>query len=633
MADMIRSSLSGVLAFQRALGTTSNNISNSQTEGYNRQSVTMNARAETSGGRFSGAGVYVSSVDRNFNPFVEEQLNATQSEFSSLDTYYDFAARVTNLIADPDLGLTQTFNDFFAAVEELSNDPSSVPVRQFVIEQGNLLSDSFMTFQGQLESLDKEINAQLESLAGQVNIITDEVSELNGLIATAYGRNPNTSPNELLDQRDDAVGRLNQLLSVKTINKSDGTIDVFIPNGQPLVLGNVASELSTTTSEFTPERIELVVNNTSGISLEISDKINGGQLGGLLDARTETVDKAKREIGLLATGLHQSFNEQHALGMTLDGNLGEAFFNLNQPEVRASKTNVGSGFIDVSVSDAGQLDSENYIFTFDGTSHILFNEDTGAVTPMSGDGSATTPFMAKGLSIELTNPIATGDRIQILGYGNAGSLNVAIDNVNDIAAQSALNAAYTISNLGEAKISDVEIADINNPNLLDPVTITFTSTSTFDVTNNNTLVTTSHNYNDGAIFSHNGWEVVISDTAQIGDEFTIVPNTSGSSNNRNALALSSVDTKNVFSNGTVSLNDRTDAIIGDYANSTRRAELSRNAKQAIFEKVTAEKESISGVNLDEEAANLLRFQQAYQASAQGISAANSMFQTLLSALR
>ena len=633
MADMIRSSLSGVLAFQRALGTTSNNISNSQTEGYNRQSVSMSSRVEGQGEAFGGAGVYISSVSRNFNPFIEEQLNSTQSEFSSLDTYYGFTARVTNLIADPNLGITQTFNDFFSAVEELSNDPNSIPIRQYVIEQGNLLSDSFITFQGQLESLDKEINAQLESLTGQVNIITDEVAELNGLIATAYGRNPSASPNELLDQRDNAVLRLNDLLAVKTISKADGTIDVFVPNGQPLVLGSVTSKLSTTTSEFTPQRIEIIVENSAGITSEISDQISGGQIGGLLDARVETVDKAKREIGMLATGLHQSFNEQHGLGMTLDGSLGGNFFDLNPPEVRASKANVGSGFIDVAVADVGALESENYIFTFDGTNHILFNEETGTVAPMTGDGSAGTPFMAKGLSIELSSPISSGDRIQILGYGNAGSLNVAINDVGDLAAQGALNSSYNINNLGSASMSEVDISDVSNPNLLDPVSIVFTSATTFDLTNNTTSVTSSHTYTDGAVFTHNGWDVVMSGAARTGDEFDIVPNTSGSSNNRNALALSSIDTERLFSNGTVSLNDRTDATIGDYANSTRRAELSRNAKMTIFEKVTAEKEGISGVNLDEEAANLLRFQQAYQASAQGISAANSMFQTLLNALR
>lgn len=633
MADMIRSSLSGVLAFQRALGTTSNNISNSQTQGYNRQAVSMSSRAETAGGQSSGAGVYISSVNRSFNPFVEEQLNSTKSEFHSLDTYYDFTARVTNLIADPDLGITQTFNDFFAAVEELSNDPNSIPIRQFVIEQGNLLSDSFITFQGQLESLDKEINSQLESITGQVNIITDEVAELNGLIATAYGRNPRASPNELLDQRDDAVSRLNELLSVKTINKSDGTIDVFVPNGQPLVLGTVTSVLGTTTSEFTPDRIELVVSNTNGVNFEISDQISGGQLGGLLDARIDTIDKAKREIGMLATGLHQGFNEQHSLGMTLDGNLGGDFFSLNQPEVRASKTNSGSGYINVNVADAGQLESENYIFTFDGTNHILFNEETGSVSPMTGDGSSGNPFMAKGLAIELSSPINTGDRIQILAYGNAGSLSVNIDKVNDIAAQGALNSSYNLNNLGSASVGDVDVVDVNHPNLLDPVTIVFTSATTFDLTNNSTLATTSHTYTDGAVFSQNGWSMVMSGAARTGDEFDITPNISGSSNNRNTLELSSIDTKKIFGNGTISLNDRTDAIIGDYANSTRRAELSRNAKQAIFDKVTAEKESISGVNLDEEAANLLRFQQAYQASAQGISAANSMFQTLLNAIR
>ncbi len=628
MADIINNSLSGVLAFQRALGTTSNNISNSQTEGYSRQSIDLNSRFTDSGGKYGGSGVAIQSINRNFNPFIEEQLNATQADFSSLDIYYDFSTRVTNLIADPDLGITQTFNDFFSSVEELSNDPNSIPIRQFVIEQANLLSDSFVTFQGQLEALDNEINSQLESMVGQVNIITDEVKELNGLIASAYGRDLNASPNELLDQRDNAIGRLNELLRVKTISNPDGTLDVFVPNGQPLVLGEVTSELTTSTSEFTPDRIDLVVKDTAGFEIKVSNQITGGKLGGLLDARVGLIDEAIKELGMLTTGLNYAFNEQHRQGMTLNGTLGQDFFALDKPQVRASKDNVGAGFIDVNVVDVSELEGTNYIFSYDGTNHVLFDEVSGVVTPMTGTGTGGDPYLAKGLSIEVSAAMTAGDRIQVLAYGNAGSLRVATDQVNDLAAQGPIKTVADINNLGSANISDATVVDVTDANFLNNVDITFTNSTSYQVNGAGAFA-----YTSGSPITINGWEVAIEGDVQAGDSFSISANSSGFSDNRNALALSDIDASNLFNFGIVSLNAKTDAMIGDFANGTRRAELSRGAKLAIYEKVTAEKESISGVNLDEEAANLLRYQQAYQAAAQGISVANSMFQTLLQAVR
>jgi len=628
MGDIIRTNLSGVLAFQRALATTSNNIANAQTPGYSRQHTEMSALL-VGDNYTAGSGVTIRSVTRSADAFVNEQLNTAQADVAYLDQYSSIANRVTDLVAAPDLGLSQSLSDFFASVEELSNDPSSIPMRQVVLDQAALLTSNFTSMQDQINSIDSEIDSKITDVVSQVNILTGEIHNLNNLIVDAYGRDLNNPPNELLDQRDLAVVQLNELVRVKTLDHADGRIDVIVPNGQPLVIGGVVNAISLVSDEFNASRSDVVLSDNAGFSVEVSKQFTGGALGGLLAARSDVIDRASQELGLLATGVAESFNVQHAQGITLNGSLGGDFFSLTGASVAQSKHNAGSAAIDVQLSAAADLEGQDYIFTYDGSDHYLFNQNTGQQLTLSGSGTAIDPFVAEGVSIEITSALSSGDRFRIAAYSSADSLSLSINDPREIAAQGALVSASDLNNIGNGQISLPEISDSSDANLLTPVTISFNDPpSSYAIDGSGTF-----SYTSGDEITINGWALEISGEPVSGDSFTISPNLNGSADNRNALALAQLDGLSLFDGYSQSINDKVDNLIGDFASTARRLELNLEAKQTVFNQVTAEREAVSGVNLDEEAADLMRYQQAFQAAAQGISAANSMFNSLLQALR
>jgi flagellar hook-associated protein 1 FlgK len=347
----------------------------------------------------------------------------------------------------------------------------------------------------------------------------------------------------------------------------------------------------------------------------------------LLDFRSEQLDPAHNALGRIAAALTDVVNTQHREGMDLSGALGGDFFAVGGAEVLDNSLNSGSGTVAATRANVGALTGRDYILEMTGGGWELRDSLTGAAVPMTGTGTAADPFVADGLEIEVGGAADVGDTFLIRPTrGAVVNMNVLVSDASRIAAAVPIRTGADAGNSGSGSISAGEVLDSTNAQLRTSVTIEFTSANTYSINGAG-----SFPYAAGDDIDVNGWRVQISGAPAVGDTFTVSDNTSGTGDNRNALLLADALKSPVLNGGTTSLSSAVGEFVGGVGVATRQAQINRDAQSIVYEESLAAKEAVSGVNLDEEAANLLKYQQAYQAAAQLIRVADTMFQTLLAA--
>jgi flagellar hook-associated protein 1 FlgK len=627
MADFLRTGVSGLLAFQRALDTTSHNIANVSTDGYSRQRTLIGTRpAQGYGNGWIGQGANVQTTQRVYDQFVAMQTRTTASSLQHLDIYASNAERLNNMFGDSSTGLSASLQNFVNAFQSVANSPASTPSRQVLLSEANTLQQRLKSFDSRLEDIGNEINTRLKGEVGEVNTLAEGIARLNNEIMSATARTGGQPPNDLLDQRDRLLDQLSEKVSVNVVTQDGGTVNVFVGSGQPLVLGGNVNKLTTVQDPYDSSRLTIALQ-TPGSSVDISRNISGGVLGGLMDFRTEQLDPAKNALGRIAVALSDVVNSQHHEGIDLSGQLGGDLFAVGGAEGLASSLNSGSGSVSVTRTDVGALTGRDYVLEMTGGGWELRDSLTGAAVPMTGTGTAGDPFVVDGLAIEVGGTADTGDSFLIRPTSGAiADMRVLISDPSKIAAAAPIRSAADTGNSGSGAISAGEVLDSTNAQLRAPVTIEFTSATTYSINGAG-----SFTYTDGGNIDVNGWRVQITGNPAAGDTFTVSDNTSGSGDNRNALALADALKSPVLNNGTTSLGSAVGEFVGGIGVATRQAQVNRDAQNTVYEESLAAKDAVSGVNLDEEAANLLKYQQAYQAAAQLIRVADTMFQTLLAA--
>lgn len=626
MADLLSTGLSGLLAFQRALDTTSHNISNVNTPGYSRQRVELGTRpADPYGNGWIGKGVSAQTTRRMFDDFIATQTRGTSSSLQRYDVYATNAERLNNMFGDSKNGLTVSLQNFVNAFQGVANAPSSIPARQVLLSEAQTLQDRLQYFDARLSDMDAEINSRLQTEVAEINTLAQGIAKLNEEISLGYARTGGQPPNDLLDQRDRLLDQLAEKVSVNVVKQDSGVMNVFIGKGQPLVLGNTASELSTIKDNFDPTRLGISMS-TSGANVDISSTISGGALGGLLDFRREQLDPAHNALGRISVALVEMVNGQHQQGMDLSGEMGEAMFAIGGVETFASARNTSGATLNVERVDVGGLTQKDYVLSLTAGGWELRDAATGSLVPMTGSGTAGDPFVADGLEIEVDGAAQPGDEFLIRPTrGALADLELLIDDPSKIAAAAPIRTAAGTDNTGTGEISAGKVSDLANLDLAD-VTIEFTTPNTYTINGAGPFP-----YTPGDDIEFNGWTVQITGAPAQGDTFTIGENENGTGDNRNALLLADALNGRVLNNGTASLSSSVGQFVGGIGAATRQAQASRDAQAIVHQENVAAQDSVSGVNLDEEAANLLKYQQAYQAAAQLIRIADTLFQSLLSA--
>lgn len=631
MADLLNTSISGLLAFQRALDTTSHNITNANTVGYIRQLPELMTRgAQPSGAGWVGNGVDVSTIKRAYDDFLASQSRSSSSAYQQSNTYATQAERVSNLLGSSTTGLSSSLQSFVNALQSVADTPTSIPARQTLLSQAQTLVDRLQGYDNSLRNFDEQVNSTLETEATAITTIAQSIAKLNQEIASGYART-GQPPNDLMDQRDRLVDELSTHINVSVVPQTDRSVNIFIGNGQPLVVGQVPATVVALPDAYDPTRNIIAVRSSSGTA-DITSSLSGGTLGGMLDFREQMLDPARNTLGRLSIGLAQVMNTQHHEGMDLNGALGDDFFSVGGVRVETNANNGGTAGATVTriPGAAGALTTSDYTLVSTASGWSLRRNDTGATVTMTGTGTAADPFIADGMSVVVSGAPNVGDRLLIKPTADAvAGLQVLISDPEEIAAAAPIATGATAGNIGNGTISAGEVLDSTNAQLRSPVTITFTSATQYQVSGDPTVYT----YTPGANIDANGWRVQIDGTPAAGDSFSVRDNTAGSGDNRNALLLAGVMGQPVLNNGTASLNASAGQFVGDIGVKTNQAQVTRDASKIVADEASAALQSVSGVNLDEEAANLVRYQQAYMAIAQMIRVADTIFQSVLEATR
>ena len=628
MPDIMNTSLTGMLAFQRALAVTSHNIANANTPGYSRQVPEFTTRVgDGAAGLYIGGGTQITRIRRMFDAMQIEQLRNSATGFARFNTLDSLASRIDTFLADPDTGLNSSLQSYFNSLQDLANDPSSIPTRQALIGEAEGLAAKFRSLDTQLGELEAEVNDRIELTIDDINRLAAGIAELNDRIALT--NNAASPANDLLDQRDSLVTQLSEHVGVSTTLQDDGTMSVFIGTGQALVLGADAQQLGASGSEFDMTRMDVFYVSPAG-NTPLGTGATGGNLGGLLEFRDRILDPAGQSLGQTAVAFAQSINAQHAAGMDLRGNLGGDLFSVAAPAVLHSNRNSGSPAATVGVTNLSEYTGANYLLEYDGASYTLTRTDSGASLPMTGTGTAADPFVAEGLSIDVSGGApAAGDRLLIRSAQDAaGSLQSVVSDPQSLAIAAPTRASASLSNIGTASISAATVADPADPSLLATSLIEFTSPTTYTINGAG-----SFGYVNGDPIVVNGSQVAITGTPQTGDQFTIEANYGASGDNSNALLMTSVQSNGILDGGTISINENYGRLVSSVGATTHQIKAGRDAQGVVLANAEDAVLETSGVNLDEEAANLVKYQQAYQAVAQVVSVANTLFDSLLNATR
>ena len=626
MADFLSTSVSGLQAFRRALDVTSHNIANVGTDGYSRQRVNMvSGPAQQVGNGYVGSGVRVDSITRSYDDFLALGVRTSSSSLQRFDTYAGLSERVDNMFADTNSGLSAQLQKFTNAVQEVASSPTSSAARQVLLSQATSLSGQLQNYDERLQTLSSEVNSRIDSEARQITTIAQGIAQLNNKIKDAFGRT-GQPPNDLLDQRDKLLDDLSSHVSVNTSTQDGQTINVFIGNGQPLVIGATASTVATAQDSFDPQQRNLVLQTANG-SVDISESVSGGVLGGLTDFRSEVLEPARNTLGRMSVAIADVVNTQNKAGLDASGNLGQDIFAVGPVEVLHNRANTGTAVIDATRTDTGGLKEANYLLERTSTGWSLKNKDSGASVAFTGAGTSADPIVVDGMEIVVSGTAATGDQFQISPTrAAAAGFDVVLTDPSGIATAAPVKVAKGSTNTGNGTIALSGVTDPTNAALRSGVSIQFTSATTYSINGAG-----SFTYTAGSPISVNGLNVTISGTPASGDSFTIADNAGASGDNSNALKLADALNTRVLDGGTKSIGSAVDGFIGKIGVATQQAQVNRDAQKTVFNESVDERDSVSGVNLDEEAANMLRYQQAYQAAAQLIQVANTMFQTLLNA--
>ncbi|MBM3115270.1 flagellar hook-associated protein FlgK [Jeongeupia naejangsanensis] len=638
--------VSGLNAANLGLTVTGHNIVNGGTPGYSRQNIVQSAPyPQLSGSGFIGLGVRVDEIRRSYDQFLTRNVQTAQAQSSYYNALLSHLSEVDNIVADPTAGVTPALQDFFSAIQNVATNPANAPSRQALLSSAQTLVNRFQVFDQRLTELRDNLNGELTNATSSINAISKQIAELNNQISVQGGSGH--SPNDLLDQRDELVKQLNTFVKATATTQQDGSINVFIGNGQSLVVGNQPFELGVEASPGDPRRLSVVYKQNNNVVYLPENQLTGGKLQGLLDFRSKTLDTAQSSLNQIAMATTQAINTQQRAGIDLTGALGTGMFGFKTDPVSGAPAlgsvlsntgNTGNAQVTGYVADVGQLTASNYELAFDGTNYVVTRQSDKQKTVLTPAAMAAGPVV-DGIKLSIASgSMNAGDRFNISPTdGFIRGLSVSMTDPNRVAAAGPVIASAPKTNTGSLTYTQpsvtVPVTDATwkpGATLQNPVTINFTSPTSFTITDPVTgLPGPAQTYTPGMTVSSNGWSMKLDGTPAAGDTVNIGPNTKGDADGRNALAMAALQTQKLMNKGSVSFQDAYGQMVSAIGVQTNDAKIMSDAQDTVLAQAEDARASVAGVNLDEEAANLLRYQQAYQAASKVIQIAQEAFQSIL----
>jgi len=673
--NLYNTGVSGLLAAQQQLATTGHNIANVNTEGFNRQRAEQNASVGLyGGGNFVGSGTYVQDISRIYNQFTYKEQLHNQSNLGNADTLHKDLDQLNEIMSFSGASINSSIENFYQTMNGIADNPSDLGLRSIALNQAGVLSSDFSRLNDNIDQLEKSANSVIVQMANKISQLSVELAKINEQILQSQDLTINGQPNDLLDKRDQLVGELGEYTSVNTILDENGVMTVMIGSGATLVAGITPLSISVISGDPDPKDTQLRLLGPNS-SVAINGSAIGGALAAKFEYRDEHLSQLRREVDRMAMAISGTLNHSQSEGLDLNAQQGLDIFTdinssaLQQGRVLSPSTNAGNLAASINITDISKIPTDEFEIRFDGTDYIMTNMNDGSLQNLGAPGSGTyTPSNPDyGFEFtELSGTPSSDDSFLIKPTKNSASfMEVTLSHGNGIAASTAIGVDASSKNVSDGKVNITNVtdpvaaraftdtanmgllvdvyessagvfsyrvydADALSPPPSPPSMVGAIASGTF-LAGNNTLIDMPPSPATAAFQIEitgqpKGQGALAPEEFTIGDAF-------GFGNGGNAILMALTQEKGVVNNGRETFSQSLAISASDIGAKASSAELVSETAEALHTQAYNRNQQISGVNLDEEAANLMRFQQAYQASSRIISIANTIFDTLLQASR
>ncbi|WCM52912.1 flagellar hook-associated protein FlgK [Pseudomonas sp. WJP1] len=684
--SLLNIGMSGLSASHNALATTGNNIANADTAGYSRQQTVQSSKSSIQYGNvFIGTGTTLADVRRVYNSYLDAQLQTTTSLNSDSAAYLGQVTPLDTLLSDSGTGLNGALTKFFASVQNVNAKPGDDASRQLLLSDAQALSNRFNSVSSQLNSQNANINGNLTNMADQVNKLATTVAQLNKKISEVTSSGG--TPNELLDARNETMRQLSTFTGAQYVER-EGNVDIYLGSGQPLVIGDTVNKLEAVPSKDDPGRLSLQLNRGSS-TIDITSIMTGGEIGGLLRYRSEVLDPAMNELGRVALVVADQMNSLQAQGIDKNGDFGSNLFNsinstaqMAQRSIASTANSASSGNFDVSIKDSGKLTINDYKVTFTSATDYTVQRLPDN-TSLGSFSTTTTPApVIDGFSMSFSGGAAIGDTFKITPTRNAATnIKTEMTDSKRLAIAAPLGAAIAPGGSGTLTIPASGQPTLTTKfDIYDPTTAAAMqnglkySTPTKVVFGDVSADGTSQTYQfldaKGGVISSGtikpgenntlslsvplkdatgapippapatqytvSFDMTVAGSPGKGTAINVSLSQPGTLDNRNGTALADLQTRQTVDTGSaskgISLSDAYGKLVENVGSKAAQGKLDSAATSSILANAKGARDSLSGVDLDEETGNLVKYQQYYTASSQIIKAAQEIFSTLINSL-
>ncbi|MCM2678944.1 flagellar hook-associated protein FlgK [Echinimonas agarilytica] len=664
--DLYQIGVSGLLTAQQQLSTTGHNIANVDNEGFTRQRVIQGTQTpHWEGSNYLGTGTYAQEVSRIYDQFAFKEVVFQQSRFSQAEDYHTRLAGLDSNLSRSGTNLLDTVAAFYDAVNAIVDQPNDIGIRQVMLDKANAMAGTFNAMNSNLEIEYAAVQKDIETVAQRMDEIAEQLAQINSDIVAASGAGQGATPNDLLDRRDQLVKELSEYTTVSTVEQPTGAMTVIIGSGQTLVADNTAFSVTTIPGDLDPTDVRIVLEQKGNI-VNLDTANIGGKLQAMFDYRDGELKLAMREMGLTAMGIADAMNNLQSVGLDLNETFGNDLFTpINQLDIAQQRVvdatnNTGTEAHLVNITDTNLLTGNEYALRYDaatgytltditnGDSYALGLTGTGPFFPdADGDGESDIGFEIEELG---TGPVADGDSWLVKPTrGFAGDIAVEISNPEQIAASSVLAIYPDSGNVSPASVTLENITDVTNPlfpsagNPLEFVFIENGGVLEYDVLDSTGASVIGGYQPLGATpASIPALPIDLGFTVEVtGNPVGQPPNTPdsfvieyafGTGNNLNAIAMANIQNEKLLKDGRATIQDNFQNLNTQIAVKTETAEIQLSTVTITKSDADSRWLGISGVNLDEEASNLLKYQQSYQAAARVVTVAREIVDTLLNAV-
>ncbi len=640
--------INSLLAYKSAITTTAQNLSNATTPYFSRRQVNF---AEA----LFNSGVTIADVSRVFDNVANEDFINKTSTAGSLSTYYQSISDFEKSLDDDRTNIAKYINDSLNACQVLTTTVGNVQSRTAYLSQLSALANRIRAMSSEMDQKKSILNDDIRSNVAQANAVLTQIGQINRQISLQ----PSSDRADMLDQRNQLVHELAGYLNFKVRNEPDDNLSLSLSNGLELISGETVRQLSTDEDSEDASLLRINLESGYGGTIDVSSFIEEGSLGGMVNLRQGSYDNADRGLGRLALVIADQFNRQNKLGSDLNGELGGNIFNdinstgLMQGRVNGNIDNTGSGTFEVSIDDVSQLQVSDYSLVFSSpTAYTIMRNSDGALASSGTVGTYPHTVSFDGMTLSINSgTFAAGDRFSIRPYQGAGSsTSVVMTDPKKLAMAFPVSAEPNINNLGMGSIKVDEILDTTNASftttsqaLAPPIRVEFLTDSTYQLVDVDTSAVLegplSYDATTGAdLFPTTGgydpgYRVSLSGSIKAGDMFNIDYNANTVGDNRNALAMAGLYTKKIIDGNETTMNAAYISLSSQVSLQTNTAKTQLDSALTLVDQAEKRFYSVSGVDSMDELTNLMNYQQSYQASAQIIQSARTIFETLLGMLR